>query len=125
MGKKDRIGMSRCISKTRIFLSVHVDDNKIVGRKQNLAPMWKKLMKLVDLDEPTLFLDHVYLACTQCECKPYEDIVNQFGDLFESRISATATEKLQDWRESRDYTALETMVVRYFEMKNREKHFFS
>ena len=25
-----------------------------------MAPMWKKLMKHVDLDEPTPFLDHVY-----------------------------------------------------------------
>ena len=30
----------------------------------------QKLMKHVDLDEPTSFLDHVYLGCTQRECKP-------------------------------------------------------
>ena len=34
-----------------LFLSVHVDDIKVVGKKQNLDPMWKKLMKLVDLWE--------------------------------------------------------------------------
>ena len=33
--------------------------------KHNLGPMWKKLMNDVDLDEPTSFLDHVYLGCTQ------------------------------------------------------------
>ena len=27
-------------------------------------------MKNVDLDEPTAFLDRVYLGCTQRECKP-------------------------------------------------------
>ena len=32
------------------------------GRKmQNMAPVWEKLMKLVDLGEPTSFLDHVYI----------------------------------------------------------------
>ena len=39
------------------FLSVYADDIKIAGRK-NMAPMSKKLLKLVDLGEPTSFLDH-------------------------------------------------------------------
>ena len=30
----------------------------MAGKKQNLAPMWKKLMRDVDIDEPTSFLDH-------------------------------------------------------------------
>ena len=37
-----------------------------------MAPMWKKLMKNVDIDEPASFLDHVYLGCSQRECKPNE-----------------------------------------------------
>ena len=49
--------------KQGLFLSVSVDDIKMAGKKQNLAPMWKKLIKNVDLDEPTSFLDHVYLGC--------------------------------------------------------------
>ena len=36
----------------------------------------QKLMKHVDLDEPTSFLDHVYLGCTQRECKPNAIITN-------------------------------------------------
>ena len=32
-------------SETRVFLSVYVDDIKMVGKNQNMAPMWKKLMK--------------------------------------------------------------------------------
>ena len=63
-------------------------------RMQNMAPMWKKWMKLVDLGEPTSFLDHVYLGCTQRECKSNDGIINQFREMFESRISATATERL-------------------------------
>ena len=39
--------------KQRLFLSVYVDDIKMSGKKQNMAPMWKKLMKHVYLDEPT------------------------------------------------------------------------
>ena len=46
-------------------------------KKQNVAPMWKKLMKNVDLDEPMSFLDHLYLGCTQRECKPNEIIIKE------------------------------------------------
>ena len=49
----------------------------MVGQKQNMAPMWKTLMKNVDLDEPTSCLDHVYLGCTQRKCEPHETIVEK------------------------------------------------
>ena len=52
-----------------LFLSVYVDDIKLAGKKQNLNPMWKVLNKEVDLAEPTSFLDHVYLGCTQRQCE--------------------------------------------------------
>ena len=42
-----------------------VDDIKLAGKKQNTNPMWKELNKEVDLGEPTSFLDHVHLGCTQ------------------------------------------------------------
>ena len=48
-----------------LFLSVHADDIKLAGKKQNINPMWKVPNKEVDLGEPTSFLDHVYLGCTQ------------------------------------------------------------
>ena len=54
------------------FLSVLVDDIKNVWKKQNMASMWKKLMKNVEIDEPTSFLDHENLGCTQRESKPHE-----------------------------------------------------
>ena len=50
-------------------------------RKQNLSPMWKKLMKLVDLGEPTSFLDHVPLECTRRECKLSEIIFEQYQEV--------------------------------------------
>ena len=39
------------------------------GKKQHIDPMWKVLNKEVDLGEPTSFLDHVYLGCTQRQCE--------------------------------------------------------
>ena len=48
---------------------MYVDDKKLAGKKQNLDPMWKLLNKEVDLGEPTSFLDHVYLGCTQRQCE--------------------------------------------------------
>ena len=64
-----------------------VDDIKLAGKKQNLDPMWKVLNKEVDLGEPTSFFDHVYLGCTQRECKTSKDIVDNCRDLTESRMS--------------------------------------
>ena len=43
--------------KQGLFPSVHVDDVTKAARGQNLRLMWKKLMKLVDVGEPTSFLD--------------------------------------------------------------------
>ena len=58
-----------------LFLSVYLDDVKLAGKKQNIDPMWKVLNKEVDLGEPTSFLDHVYLGCTQRQCEISKDIV--------------------------------------------------
>ena len=77
-----------------LFLSVYVDDIKLAGKRQNLDPMWKVLNKEVDLGEPTSFLDHVFLGCTQRQCEMSKDIVDNYRTMFESRISAGRTEKL-------------------------------
>ena len=44
-----------------LFLSVYVDDIKLAGKKQNINPIWKVLNNVVDLGEPTSFLD-TYLS---------------------------------------------------------------
>ena len=64
MGKVHRWECLFVHRKQRLFLSVYVDDIKMAGKKQNMSSMWKKLMKNVDLDEPTSFPDHVNLGCT-------------------------------------------------------------
>ena len=82
-----------------LFLSVHVDDFKLVGKKQHLDPMWEELMNHVDLEEPTSLLGHVYLGCTQRGCKRDEGFFDEYRKMFESRISAGATEKLHESEE--------------------------
>ena len=72
---------------------MYVDDIKLAGKEQNFDPMWK-FLKDVNLGEPTSFLDHVYLGCTQRICEISKDIVDNYRTMFESRISAVRTEKL-------------------------------
>ena len=71
-----------------LFLSVYVDDIKLAGKKQNIDPMWKILMKDVDLGKPTSFLDHAHLGCTQRVCQKSKDIVDNYRNMFETKISA-------------------------------------
>ena len=78
-----------------LFLYVYVDDIKLAGKTANIEPTWKILMKDVDLGEPTSFLDHVFLGCTQRVCQISKDIVENYRDMFESRISAVAKENHQ------------------------------
>ena len=77
-----------------LLLSLYVDEIKLAGTKQNIDPMWKTLNKEVDLGEPTSFLNHVYLGCTQRQCEISKDIVDNYRAMFESRIAAGGTEKL-------------------------------
>ena len=73
---------------------MYVDDIKLAGKKQNIDPMWIVHNKVLDLGEPTSFLDHVYLGCTQRQCEISKDIVDNYRAMFESQISAGGTEKL-------------------------------
>ena len=56
--------------------------------------MWKVLNKEVDLGEPTSFLDHVYLGCTQRQFEISKDIVDYYRTMFESRISAGGSREI-------------------------------
>ena len=95
MGKSTELGMSVCAPKTKIILIGNVGDIKMAGRKQDLSLMHKKLTKFVDIAEPASFLDHVYLGCTQRECKPNENVFKEYKEMFKIRISAGATENYQ------------------------------
>ena len=90
-----------------LFLSVYVDDIKLAGKKQNTDPMWKVLNKDVDLGEPTSFLDHVYLGCTQRQCEISKDIVDNHRTMFESRISG----ELKSFHTQRIYVFLHGLMM--------------
>ena len=94
-----------------LFLSFYVDDTKKAGKKQNIDPMWKVLNKEVDLGEPTCFLDHEYLGCTQGQCQTSKDTVHNYRTMFESRISAGRTEKLPYSENFRIFHGLMTWKV--------------
>ena len=66
------------------------------GKMQYMTPMFKKLMKDVDIEESTSFLDHVYLGYTQRESNSSEKFIKQYHIFFESRISTGATENYED-----------------------------
>ena len=72
---------------------MYVDDIKL-ARKKNIDPTWKVLSKEVGLGEPTFFLDHAYLGCTQRKCEISKYIVDNYRTMFESRISAGEVDKL-------------------------------
>ena len=92
MGKSTELGMPICSQKTKFIPVNERGRHQMAGKK---APMWKKVMNDVDLDEPTSFLDQEYLGCAQRECVPNEDIVEQYKNMFESRISGGVTEYYQ------------------------------
>ena len=94
MGKSSKIGMSLCESTKRVFLSVYMEDLKFAGKKGTVDLAWKVLMKHVDQGDLTSFLDYVHLICAQRECKTSEDIVENYMNLFESRIFAGTTRNL-------------------------------
>ena len=56
--------------------------------------MWKVLNKEVDLGEPTSFIDHAYLGCSQRQCTISKDMFDKYRNMFESKISAGAMEKI-------------------------------
>ena len=69
--KSSKLGMFiRQTEKKGLFLSVCVDENPYWhGKRQNIRPIWKILMKDVDVGEPTSFLDHVYFGALQRKCQ--------------------------------------------------------
>ena len=93
----EKIPNWECLSghrETGLLLSVYVHDIKLAGKKQYLDPMWNVHSKDLDLGEPTSFLDHVYLGCTQRQCEISKDIVDNYRTMFESRFPRERIEKL-------------------------------
>ena len=93
-GKSFDLGMFICQPSKRTIL-ISVCGRYQTGRQDRKHRTHLNFfMKNVDLWEPTSFFDHVYLGCTQRECQISYDCVANYRDMFESRISAGAKEKL-------------------------------
>ena len=63
-------------------------------RNKTLIRCGKYSIKKSIWGEPTSFLDHVYLGCTQIQCEISKNTVDNYRTMFESRISAGGVEKL-------------------------------
>ena len=95
LGKSSKLGMLICEPRRKgLLLSVYVDDFKLAGKKQNIDPMWKVLVKEVDLGEPASFLDHVYWGVRNGSANQAKLLSTIAKNMCESRISARAKEKL-------------------------------
>ena len=78
-----------------LFLSVHVNDIKLTGKKQNLDPMWKVLNEEVDLGEPTFFSIMCTWRALQDNAELSKNIVDNYRTMFESRSSAECPQNLR------------------------------
>ena len=95
LGKSSKLGMLvRFPRKRTILICVGGRYKKLAGKKQNINPTWQILMKDVDLGEATSFLDHVFVWVVLNECQISKDIADKHKNMFDSRISAGAMEKL-------------------------------
>ena len=93
---------------------MYVDEIKLAGKTENTEPTWTIPME--DVGEPTSFLDHVYLGCTQRECQISKDIVSNYRDMFESRILLEET--ISSWSYDMEGHA-KKCVERYCEFANK------
>ena len=88
-GRKFQIGNVSLyiVKKDHSYLCMWMTQNWL-ERNKILIRCGKVLNKEVDLGEPTSFLDHVYLGCTQRQCEISKDIVDNYSTMYESLISA-------------------------------------
>ena len=77
--------------------NIYVDDINMGGKKQNMAPVWKKLMKTADFGEPPSSLNPAHLGCTQRERKPNGIVIDENTKMFGTRFSAGAAEQSLGW----------------------------
>ena len=88
VGKRFPIGNAYSYTVNKVFfLSVYVDDNRTLIRCGNYST--KKSI----LGEPTSFLDHVYLGCTQRQCEISKDIVDNYITMCLNREFQRVEEK--------------------------------
>ena len=55
-----------------LFLSIYIDHFRIFGREENIAPMWRKLGKNIDLQSPTELEGSIPLGIKHHELPAYD-----------------------------------------------------
>ena len=101
---REKVPNWECLSVQRkqgLFLSVYVDDLK--KKRLERSRIWlaceRNWWKTLICEKPASFFDHVCLGSTQRECKPnVNHLLRNTQKMFESRISAGATEKMLGWK---------------------------
>ena len=66
----------------KLFLSVYVDDFKMSGVAENLAPVWENLRTKMDLDLATPLSGGVCLGCGQYDIQTPVDLVREKQELY-------------------------------------------
>ena len=94
MGKSSELGMPLCPSKQGLFLSVYVDDKNWLERKTLIRCGMYSTKKSIWENQRLFLIMYIWGVCSQRQCEISKDIVDQHRTMFESRISAGATEKL-------------------------------
>ena len=110
-----------CLSVHRqkgLFLSVHVDDIKVTGKKQNLDPMWKVLNKEVDLVQTNILPWSCILGLHSTTMRNKQGYCEQLQNHVRISNSSGETEKLsfpQNLRISSWSCAIEGHAKKYGE----------
>ena len=93
LGKGFQLGMLVRTSSKRVILSCVCGWHKIGWKETKHWSDVEILNKEVDLGEPTSFLDHENLGCTQRQCEISKDVVDNYRTMFELRISGGENRK--------------------------------
>ena len=82
------------VGKGYSYLCMRMTSNWLEGNKTLIRFGKCSIKKSICENQHLSFLDHVYLGCTQRQREISKDIVDNYRTMFESRISAGATEKI-------------------------------
>ena len=67
----------------------------MVGRKESWAPMWARLRKKTEFEDPTPLVDHVYVVCTQRAATVDEETIKTNTEVFQIITRSNVEETLK------------------------------
>ena len=114
-GKKFQIGNACSLTERKDYSCLCT---RTISKWQERNEMWIQCGKYSQ--EPTSFLDHVYLGCTQRECKTNKDFLDNYRDLFESRMPASGLENCFIQKNSKQRFHLGLLIWKVCEEKRGE-----